>query len=229
MWMSGDVTSMPSLTRSGRRELQLRLEPALRKHVHRVQGQVAGHRRGYTSERFGAVSRRTRAPKPRRIRKLRLLALLFVLSPAGARRVHVRAADGDRGADPVARSGAAGAASAGEHVRLRERRAHDPRDPARVAGADRRQVGGHLAVAEARDRGGRGSPLLRAPRRRRAQHPARRQGGHHEPRRGPGRLDDHPAVRQERDQPERAHRSRASCARPRSPGDSSAPSRRTGF
>ncbi len=60
-------------------------------------------------------------------------------------------------------------------------------------------------MAEARDRRGRGSALLRAPRRRRARHPARRLGGRHEPRRRPGRLDDHAAVRQERDQPGRAN------------------------
>ena len=60
-------------------------------------------------------------------------------------------------------------------------------------------------MAEARDRRGRGQALLRAPRRRRARHPARRRGRHHEPRRRAGRLDDHAAVRQERDQPGRAH------------------------
>ena len=60
-------------------------------------------------------------------------------------------------------------------------------------------------MAEARDRCGRRSPLLRAPRRRCSQHPPRGQGRHHQSRRRPGRLDDHPAARQERDQPERAH------------------------
>ena len=58
-------------------------------------------------------------------------------------------------------------------------------------------------------------------------HPAGRLGGHHEPRHGAGRLDDHAAVRQEHDQRRTRRRSRASCARRRSRGGSSRCGRRT--
>src|SRR5437588_6196273 len=79
--------------------------------------------------------------------------------------VRLRIADGGRVEDPRARSGEA-ARHAGEHVRLRVERPVDPRDPAWLAGADRRARQRDLAVDQARDRLGRGQALLRAPRRR---------------------------------------------------------------
>ena len=197
---------MPSFTRSGRPSFSFASSPPSGRTSTAFRGQVVELIGGATlAPGLALFRRKARAPKRRRIRKLRLLALLVVLGLLGLGVVHVRAPDRDRGADPAARPGAADTAPAGEHLRLRERRHDGPRDPPRVAGADRRRLRGHLAVAEARDRRRRGQALLRAPRRRRPQHPARGQGRHHEPRRRPGRLDDHAAVRQERDRPERAH------------------------
>ena len=61
--------------------------------------------------------------------------MLGAARPVG---VHLRAADGDRCSARAARPEPA--AAAGEHLRLRGRRAHGARDPARLAGADRRPV-----------------------------------------------------------------------------------------
>ena len=196
---------MPSLTRSGRPSFSFASRPpsgstftALRVRSPLIAGATLACV-------LALFRRKARAPKRRRIRKLRLLALLVVLSLLGLAAFTFGLLTAIAAQIPDLDPAPAGATPAGEHLRLRERREDDPRDPPRFPGADRRPVGGHLALAEARDRGGRGQALLRASRRRRAQHPARDQGGHHEPRRGAGRLDDHAAVRQERDQPGRAH------------------------
>ena len=87
MWMSGEVTSIPSLTRSGRPELQLRLEPALGKDVDGVPREVGEappelHYRAL----WRCFGKGTARAKRRRIRKLRLLALLAVLGAARASR-----------------------------------------------------------------------------------------------------------------------------------------------
>jgi len=78
----GEVTSMPSFTRSGRPSASFASSPPTG-HVDRVTRQVSDHRRGYTSGRLALLRRTSRAPKRRRIRKLRLLALLFVLGLLG--------------------------------------------------------------------------------------------------------------------------------------------------
>ena len=83
MWMSGDVTSIPSLTRSGRPSCELLLEAPRGQDVDRVAREVFLHCRGYTTPAL-ALLRRKRAPKRRRIRKLRLLALLLILGVLGS-------------------------------------------------------------------------------------------------------------------------------------------------
>ena len=82
--MSGDVTSIPSFTRSGRPELQLlargrppgRTSTAFRVRSARPIG-------GLDYPGSGALSEKGTPPKRRRIRKLRLLALLAVLFVLG--------------------------------------------------------------------------------------------------------------------------------------------------
>src|SRR5882672_10613324 len=116
---------------------------------------------------------------------------------AGHGVVHLRSADRGGCADPEARSDQA-ALVAGEHLRLRRQQPDRALDPPRLPGADHRPIEGHLAVDEGRDRRRRGPPLLRAPRYRPARDGPRALGGHLEPWGGPGRVDDHTAVRQER-------------------------------
>ena len=97
----GDVD--PELDPQRTAELQLRLEPALGQDVDGVPRQVGDRHRGYTSGRSGAAQKKESpaetAPHPQAQAARAALR-------AGAARVvgvHVRAADGDRRADPVAR------------------------------------------------------------------------------------------------------------------------------
>ena len=91
MWMSGEVTSMPSFTRSGPVELELLLEPALGEHVDGVARELGeAHASGESTVTIVGFScrvpRRKQAPaRPRRrIRKLRLFGLLLILVRARA-------------------------------------------------------------------------------------------------------------------------------------------------
>ena len=83
MWMSGEVTSIPSLTRNGRPSFSLASSPpsGSTSTALRVRSEIA------TGARLAGVlalfRRKTRAPKRRRIRKLRLLGLLLVLFTLG--------------------------------------------------------------------------------------------------------------------------------------------------
>src|SRR5580765_1510242 len=82
-WMSGEVTSMPSFTRSGRPSFSLASRPP--------SGRTSTAFRVSSTMPMGAtlpsalalLRNRTRPPKRRRIRKLRLLALLAVLGLLG--------------------------------------------------------------------------------------------------------------------------------------------------
>ena len=173
MWMSGEVTSIPSFTRSGRPSCKLRLEAALGKDVDGVPREVSTMPMGATLPSALALLRnRNRPPKRRRIRKLRLLALLVVLALLGASAftfgLLTAVAAQISALDPYHQQ-----PDAAEHRRLRERRAHGARGPPRLAGARDRPVGGHLPARQAGDRRDRGQALLRAPRRRRPRHPPR--------------------------------------------------------
>ena len=173
MWMSGEVTSIPSFTRSGRPSSSFASSPpsgrtstAFRVRSARpigatLPGALALLRRKESRRRSGGASASSDCSRSS-----------CVLARARAGGVHLRAADArSRRRSPS--STRRQQHTAGEHLRLRRRRAHGARDPARLAGAGRRPLERHLAVAEARDRRDRGQALLRAPRRRRARHRAR--------------------------------------------------------
>ena len=193
---------MPSFTRSGRPSASFASRPPSGQHVDGVPRQVLEHRRGYTSGRSGAVPEKASAAETPAHPQAQTARPPLRPRAARARGVLLRRAHRDRGAelqslDPSTQQHAAGA----EHVRLRERRHDDPRDPARLAGAHRRPVRRDLAVAEARDRRDRGQALLRAPRDRPARHL--------------------PRCRERRPRPRRcraARRSRSSSSRTRSTG-----------
>src|SRR5438067_2379448 len=82
MWMSGEVTSMPSFTRSGRPSFSLASRPPSGRTSTAFRVRSASGTRATLSPVL-ALFRRHRAPKRRRIRKLRLLALLLVLGLLG--------------------------------------------------------------------------------------------------------------------------------------------------
>src|SRR5579862_1228871 len=211
---SGAVTSMPSFTRSGRPNLSFASRPP--------SGSTLAAFRVSSSTMAGLDYRRPDAP-PAKSAPPEAAANPQAQTPrppsrprgAGSVVVHLRPALGDRREDPRAAVVRA-ARHAGQHIRLRLGRAHDPGDPPRLSGADRRAVERDLAVDEACDRRDRGQAVLRAPRRRPARDGACGLGGRHAPRCGPGGLDDHPAVRQERlpDEPEVDRpQARRGCAR----------------
>src|SRR6266545_6011898 len=83
MWMSGEVTSIPSLTRSGRPSFSLASSPpsGSTSTALRVRSEIAT--RATLAGVLALFRRKIRAPKRRRIRKLRLLALLLVLFALG--------------------------------------------------------------------------------------------------------------------------------------------------
>ena len=183
---------------------ELRLEASLRQDVDGVPDEVwQGHGATLPSA-LALLRKRNRPPKRRRIRKLRLLALLVRAGAARILGVRLRRADvrlgTGVGAEPAPPAGARA-----EHLYLRERRAHRPRRPARLAGANRRALGRDRPADQAGDRRDRGQAVLRAPRRRHPRHRPRRLGRRDPPGHRPGRLDDHAAVRQERDQRQRPH------------------------
>ena len=180
-WMSGEVTSMPSLTRSGRPSFSLRLEAAVRQDVDRVASEVCDAHGGLDYPGSGALSEKSGAgpsaggsassdssPSSRFSGRLGSASFTFGLVDRG------------RGEDPAARP--VEAAHAGEHATSTPANGHTILAILRGSQArDRRPVRGDLAVDEARDRRDRGQALLRAPRRRPARHGARPLGGHHEP------------------------------------------------
>ena len=188
----GDVD--PELDAQRPAQLQLRLQAALGEEVHRVPREGFQAHRGLDYPRTGAVSDKDAPAEAAAHPQAQTSRPPLDPRRPGPGVVHLRTADVGGGEDPAARPGEA--AHAGQHLRLRGRRTHAARDPARLAGARRRAVQGDLAVDEARDRRDRGQALLRAPRRRRAGHGARPLGRRHQSRRSPGRIDDHPAVRQ---------------------------------
>ena len=141
MWMSGEVTSMPSFTRSGRPSFSFASSPPSGRTSTAFRVRSASVIAGYTSERSGAASEeRNRPPKRRRIRKLRLLALLVVLALLGfsaftfglltAIAAQMPELDPARQQQHQQKNTYV-YASDGQH---------DPRHPARLAGADRRRL-----------------------------------------------------------------------------------------
>ncbi len=186
-------------------EGQLRLEAAGGQDVDGVPRQVCQRHASYTSGRPGSVPEKessaetpahpqAQTPRPRHRPRAAgpgfvHLRVLRVRLRAAPRRPAVGHLDPSRG----------------EHLPLRAGRADGARDPPRRPGAHPRPERADQPAREARDRRGRGQALLRAPRGRRARDRARRLGGHPQQGRRRGRVDDHPAVRQELDQPERPH------------------------
>ena len=204
MWMSGEVTSIPSLTRSGPAELQLRLEPALRQHVDGVAASGRRAPRGYTIGRSGAVpeqeSARRSGGASASSGSWRLLALLGLL---GADRVHLRAADGARGAGAGARPGASSRCRSRTRTSTRATGTRCSRSSAatRRGCSSRRSRSRRwlkqaiVAIEDKRFYEHRGVDvhgILRA------------LWSDAHGRAGAGRLDDHAAVRQEHDQRQRA-------------------------
>src|SRR5215467_4424886 len=142
--MSGDVTSIPSLTRSGRPSFSLASRPPSGSTLTAFRVRASRPTTGLDYPRTGAVPDKNapaeaaahpQAQTPRPPRDPRR---------PGPGVVHLRDAHGDRRQDPAAR--AQGAAHAGEHVRVRGRRAHEAGDPPRLPGARGDPVAGHLAL-----------------------------------------------------------------------------------
>ena len=119
-------------------------------------------------------------------------------------RVHVRVRDRAGRRDPEARPALPGRGRAGR-LHLRERRQDRARRSAGRREPRAARAGRDRPADEARDRRDRGPAVQRARRRRPPRDPARRLGGHHEQERRAGWLDDHAAVREERDRQGRPH------------------------
>src|SRR5579862_6162934 len=83
MWMSGEVTSMPSLTRSGRPRFSFASRPPAGRTSTALRVRSPVIPAATLAGVLARLRRTSRSPKPRRIRKLRLLALLFVLGLLG--------------------------------------------------------------------------------------------------------------------------------------------------
>ena len=135
--------------------------------------------------------------------------------PAGARLLGLRRDDGRRAGPPGPR-GTSSVRPRPELGRLLQRR-HRADDPDREREADPARVGRDLSRPQAGGRLDRGRALLRAPRDRLPRHRSRPPAGHRLRGSGAGRLDDHPAVRQERSrgtgQPDRAAEAARGSAR----------------
>src|SRR3954468_17921403 len=131
--MSGDVGSMPSLTRSGRPSFSFAASPPSGR-TSTAWAARSCDIAGLDYSRPGPLQAKTRAPQAAAHPQAQTPRPTSRSRAAGLLRVRVRAAYGDLAEDPRARPGQA-ARHAGEHLRLRERRPHDPRDPARLAGA----------------------------------------------------------------------------------------------
>src|SRR5439155_4038191 len=203
---SGAVTSMPSLTRSGRPSASLassppsgctwtalRVSSAMLMVVRTLALQTRGSEALPQTFETPEAEAAPEAPPP-----------CAAADPAGARRrrVRLRAGDGPRRRDPAARPGALPPGE--EQLHLREQRANGAGRPARVGEPTGRVLGPDRARHEAGDRGRRGPPVLRAPRHRPARDRPRGLGRHPAREGGRRRLDHHAAVREERVRAERA-------------------------
>src|SRR5271170_6059781 len=83
MWMSGEVTSMPSFTRSGRPSVSFASSPPAGRTSTALSVRASVIPAATLAGVLALFRRTSRAPKSRRIRKLRLLALIFVLGLLG--------------------------------------------------------------------------------------------------------------------------------------------------
>src|SRR5262245_59999995 len=83
MWMSGEVTSIPSFTRSGRASASFASSPPRGRTSTAFRVRSASIGAATLAGVLALFRRKPRAPKRRRIRKLRLLALLAVLGLLG--------------------------------------------------------------------------------------------------------------------------------------------------
>src|SRR5579863_7799874 len=83
IWMSGEVTSIPSLTRSGRPSFSLASRPPDGRTSTAFKVRSETPTAATLSGALPVLRNRNRRPKRRRIRRLRLLALLCVLGLLG--------------------------------------------------------------------------------------------------------------------------------------------------
>src|SRR5437588_9535127 len=198
--MSGEVTSIPSLTRSGRPSSSFSSSAPL--------GSTSTALRVSSETPMGAASlplqsrssvapttfRRGAAQGPPPDPEASPLRTAWPPGGAGLRFLQRRFRDRDCGADPIARPEPNPQPDRRIHLRQQRPRALGP---PRVAEPDPAPLRPDLAADEAGDRRDRGQALLRAPRRRSAWDPPRPLGRRTRRPGGSGRLDDYPAVRQE--------------------------------
>src|SRR4051812_36009609 len=199
-WMSGDVTSIPSFTRSGRPSFSFSSNaPAGRTSTAlRVSSATPMARRTLALQSRGSVSpttfRRGAAPGLAPDPEASPLRTAGPPGGAGLGLLQRRARHGDRRRDPGARSEPDPQSDGRVHLRRQRPRALSAEGLAEPDPAPLRR---DLAADETGDRRDRGQALLRAPRRRPARDHARGLGRRARGPGGPGRLDDHAAVRQE--------------------------------
>ena len=176
MWMSGEVTSIPSLTRSGRPSFSFASSPPSGRTstAFRVRSAIA--HAGYTSGRSGAAQKKESAaetaPHPQ-AEAARPALRARAARPLG---VHVRAADGDRRADPCARPDAGRRRSRRTRTSTRATGTRSSRSCAARRPASIVPSRTSRRWLEACDRRDRGQALLRAPRRRPARASRARSG-----------------------------------------------------
>src|SRR6266566_7424161 len=201
IWMSGEVTSIPSLTRSGRPSFSFSSSAPF--------GSTSTALRVSSETPMGAASlplqsrssvapttfRRGAAQGPPPDPEASPLRTAGPPGGAGLRLLQRRTGDRDRRRDPVARPEPN--PQPDRRVRLRQQRSC-ALGAARLAEPDPAPLRSDLAADEAGDRRDRGQALLRAPRRRPARDPPCPLGRRARRPNGAGWLDDHAAVRQER-------------------------------
>src|SRR5690348_8641732 len=179
-WMSGEVTSMPSLTRSGRSLASLRSSsPAGRTSTAFRVSSVTPIARTLVPLQFRSsvaptTFRRGAAQRPPPDPEASPLRTAGPPVGAGLGLLQRRPRDRDRRRDPLA--GPEPDPQPDGRLHLRRQRPR-PLRATRVAKPDPPPLGPDLAVDEASDRRDRRQALLRAPRRRPARHPARPLGG----------------------------------------------------
>src|SRR5436190_7656227 len=200
-WMSGEVTSIPSLTRSGRPSSSFSSSAPL--------GSTSTALRVSSGTPMGAASlplqsrssvapttfRRGAAQGPPPDPEASPLRIAGPPGSAGLRLLQRRSRDRDRWWDPVARPEPDPQPDRRVHLRQQRPRALGP---PRVTEPNPPPLRPDLAADEAGDRRDRGQAFLRAPRRRPARNPPGRLGQCARRPGRAGRLDDHAAVRQER-------------------------------
>src|SRR5439155_11368852 len=199
-WMSGEVTSIPSLTRSGRPGVSFSSSAPL--------GSTSTALRVSSETPMGASTlplqsrssvapttfRRGAAQGPPPDPEASPLRTARPPGGAGLRLLQRGSRDRNRGRDPVARPEPDPQPARRVHLCRQRPRAFGP---ARIAEPDPAALGPDLAVDEAGNRRDRGQALLRPPRRRPARDPPRALGRRARRPSGAGWLDDHAAVRQE--------------------------------